>query len=86
MNVSFPNPPADPNKPKKKNKGCFVGCIVIAVLFLVCAVIGFFVLGNTVMYWFGKDIARSVMEATERLEQSATESNTNTVESATPEE
>jgi len=86
MNISFPNPPADPNKPKKKNKGCFVGCIVIAMLFLLCAVVGFFVLKTTVMNWFNKDVAESIREAVERLEQSEAESNTNAVENAGPEE
>ena len=76
MNVSFPNPPADPNKPKKKNKGCLVGCLVIAVLFLVCAAVGFFVLQTTVAGWFKKqdnDLTGFVTQFTNLVEKASVE-------------
>jgi len=76
MNISFPNPPADPNKPKKKNKGCLAGCLVVAVLFLVCAAVGFFVLQATIVNWFKKpenNLAGFVTQFTNLVEQASAE-------------
>jgi len=68
MNVSFPNPPADPNKPKKKNKGCLVGCLVVAVLFLISAVVGFFTLKTAFVNWLNNELPEKIDKAVEELQ------------------
>ena len=62
---------------KKKNKGCLVGCLVVAVLFLICAAIGFFVLQTTIVNWYKKqkygDFTEHFNQLTNVLERAAME-------------